>query len=586
MHLICILILLSLLPRIQANVVKCADGIHGTCFGQRCYKNRTHRGCADINSCRSFTNETNCSHSLKPCCCSQNLCNQIVSGGAVTSNDGPRFSAQIAVLVMVCIFFGACLTFFLIRMKMQRKKPKRSSSSKRSISSRPQGKSNLREKNEKSSTEHSSSPIWEHDNVIDHVDRTNIKIEAFISAKTKRQLIRHLMNGPPSLESRRSFEKPPKIVKVITYATSEHITLLESPPSNRTSKGPIFAQDSAAELLVQMVENGPREFSFDRNQLIEILNLGAQIFINEGSLIEVPVPCIIYGDTHGQYSDLLRWFNLNGWPNMTRSVFLGDFVDRGSHGVELFTLLTCLKVCFPKNLFIIRGNHEEENLNQLYSFVSEVHFKFDASKHAEKTESMYEHFKKVFVNLPLACLIGGDILGMHGGISPQLRTLQDIRDIRRPIEEFMKGTLACDLVWSDPDTNNKVVDFEPNFERESTVGIGQLFSQSAVKDACARLGVKMIVRGHQASCSLAPLHGYARWANGHLITLFSAPAYKGTTEETVNMGACIEACVSGELIVKQLKAKEWIRKKRENDVYNRQMVQAKMMGDADFLERA
>ncbi|VDM52698.1 unnamed protein product [Angiostrongylus costaricensis] len=395
------------------------------------------------------------------------------------------------------------------------------------------------------------------------------------------------MDGPPSLESHKSFEKPPKIVKVITYAASEHITLLESLPSNRISKGPIFAQDSAAELLVQMVENGPREFNFDRNQLIEILNLGAQIFINEGSLIEVsesgydysravPVPCIIYGDTHGQYSDLLRWFNLNGWPNTTRSVFLGDFVDRGSHGVELFTLLTCLKICFPKNLFITRGNHEEENLNQLYSFVSEVHFKFDASKHAGKTESMYEHFKRVFVNLPLACLIGGDILGMHGGISPQLRTLQDIRDIRRPIEEFMKGTLACDLVWSDPDTDNKVVDFEPNFERESTVGIGQLFSQSAVKDACARLGVKMIVRGHQA-----PLHGYARWANGLLITLFSAPAYKGTTEETVNMGACIEACVSGELIVKQvsmhLKAKESIRRKREDDVYNRQMAHAKLM---------
>ncbi|KJH44731.1 phosphoprotein phosphatase 1 domain protein [Dictyocaulus viviparus] len=250
-----------------------------------------------------------------------------------------------------------------------------------------------------------------------------------------------------------------------------------------------------------MVENGPREFDFDRQQLIDILRLGAEIFIQECSLIEVPVPCIIYGDTHGQYSDLLRWFNLNGWPNVTRSVFLGDFVDRGSHGVELFALLTCLKVCFPDNIFVIRGNHEEESLNQLYSFVAEVYMKFDAKKNIGGTQSMYEHFNNVFMNLPLACIIGGEILAMHGGISPKLNTLQDIRDIRRPIDEFEKGTLACDLVWSDPDTLNKVIDFEPNLEREATVGIGQLFSQSAVKEACKRLGVKMIVRGHQVSNS-------------------------------------------------------------------------------------
>ncbi|KAK6052807.1 hypothetical protein COOONC_09688 [Cooperia oncophora] len=109
------------------------------------------------------------------------------------------------------------------------------------------------------------------------------------------------------------------------------------------------------------------------------------------------------------------------------------------------------------------------------------------------------------MNLPLACLIGRDILAMHGGISPKLRSLQDIREIARPIDEFMKGTLACDLVWSHPDTLNK-----------------------------------------------APLHGYARWADGLLITLFSAPAYKGSSEDTVNLGACIEVPVSGDLVVKQV----------------------------------
>ncbi|KAK6061016.1 phosphoprotein phosphatase 1 domain protein [Cooperia oncophora] len=127
---------------------------------------------------------------------------------------------------------------------------------------------------------------------------------------------------------------------------------------------------------------------------------------------------------------------------------------------------------------------------------------------------------------------------MHGGISLKLRSLQDIRGIARPIDEFMEGTLACDLVWSDPDRLNK---------RSNRSNRGQLFSQSAVKDACRRLKVKMIIRGHQA-----PLQGYVRLADGLLITLFSAPAYKGSSEDTVNLGAYIEVPVSGELVVKQV----------------------------------
>ncbi|VDM69109.1 unnamed protein product, partial [Strongylus vulgaris] len=253
-------------------------------------------------------------------------------------------------------------------------------------------------------------------------------------------------------------------------------------------------------------------------------------------------------------------------------------------------------ICFPENIFIIRGNHEEESLNQLYSFISEVQLKFDGEQIFKihdisnltgrnilaKTTSfsqlspgpMYKHFKEVFINLPLACLIGGDILAMHGGISPMLTSLKDIQNIERPIEEFVKGTLACDLVWSDPDTDNYVKKYEPNFERETTMGIGQLFSKSAVKETCERLGVKMIIRGHQA-----PLHGYATWANGRLITLFSAPAYKGSTEDTVNMGACIQAAETGKLTIKQLKVSETLRKKRSDDAYSRQITRDSLASD-------
>lgn len=211
------------------------------------------------------------------------------------------------------------------------------------------------------------------------------------------------------------------------------------------------------------------------------------------------VPCVIYGDIHGQYSDLHRWFNLNGWPNRTRTVFLGDFVDRGSHGVEVIALLTLLKMHFPDRIFIVRGNHEEESLNKAYSFYEEVLYRFQEDDNKQKGQQMYAAFKKLFMHLPLAVLVGKRILGMHGGISPKMTGLEEIRKIKRPIDDFEVGSLECDLVWSDPDTGADTKGFRPNYEREPQHGIGQLFSQNCVKDACDNLGVDLMIRGHQVS---------------------------------------------------------------------------------------
>ncbi|KAL6741701.1 hypothetical protein Aduo_014929 [Ancylostoma duodenale] len=549
-----------------------------SCTGERCYKNETHNGCTDVITCAHFTSQADCKDSLFPCCCKKDWCNQIavISANEKETSSAQRFWPHIVILVLASIAFFAYVTFLVLKRKFGKTPPKQM----RAAPSSKEGSRDITPTPRYDDFDYYSEHSSEAD-VIDHVDLTDMKVEATIKPHVKEKIVQCLREGPRPLKAHRIFANPPKIVKVITYGTSEHITLMEAldtPESTYVSKThAATAQQAAEELLIQLIDNGPREFQFDRVQLQEVLRLGAELFFSEDSLLEVPVPCIIYGDTHGQYSDLLRWFNLNGWPHETRCVFLGDFVDRGSHGVELFTLLTCLKVCFPDNIFVIRGNHEEESLNQLYSFASEVQLKFDSKMPNPNAGPgpMYGHFKNVFMNLPLACLIGGDILAMHGGISPMLRSLQDIQQIERPIDEFIKGTLACDLVWSDPDTLNNVKKYEPNLEREATVGIGQLFSKSAVKETCRRLGVKMIIRGHQA-----PLHGYASWAGGRLITLFSAPAYKGSTEDTVNLGACIEAPETGELIIKQLKVTETIRRKRAHDVHTREIARANILRDS------
>ena len=102
-------------------------------------------------------------------------------------------------------------------------------------------------------------------------------------------------------------------------------------------------------------------------------------------------------------------------------------------------------------------------MNKAYSFYDEVHQRFKDP--AKGDANVYMHFKRVFMQLPLAAIIGKRILGMHGGISPKLKSLQDIVEIKRPIDDFVVGSLACDLVWSDPDLVRNGSSFRPNYDR-------------------------------------------------------------------------------------------------------------------------
>ena len=100
-------------------------------------------------------------------------------------------------------------------------------------------------------------------------------------------------------------------------------------------------------------------------------------------------------------------------------MFNGDFIDRGSFAVEVIITLCAWKVCFPKNLYMSRGNHESKNLNKLYGFENEVKHKY-----CVKT---YDLFSDMFCNLPIAHCINRKILVLHGGLfAKDGVTLEDI----------------------------------------------------------------------------------------------------------------------------------------------------------------
>lgn len=135
-------------------------------------------------------------------------------------------------------------------------------------------------------------------------------------------------------------------------------------------------------------------------------------------LLELAAPIKIAGDTHGQYYDLLRLFSLNGFPPEQNYLFLGDYVDRGRHSIEVMCLLMAYKIKYPENFFILRGNHETESISRLYGFYDECKRRYSIK--------LWKTFVDLFNCLPVAALIEDKILCMHGGISPHLENLDQI----------------------------------------------------------------------------------------------------------------------------------------------------------------
>lgn len=154
-----------------------------------------------------------------------------------------------------------------------------------------------------------------------------------------------------------------------------------------------------------------------------------------------PYKFYIPGDIHGQFYDLLRLLEYGGYPPATNYLFLGDYVDRGHQSIECICLLLAYKIKYPEKFFLLRGNHESAIINRIYGFYDEC-----KRRYCIKT---WKLFTTCFDSLPPAALIAEKIFCVHGGLSPELKDFQQLRDIVRPMEVPDEG-LVCDLLWSDP----------------------------------------------------------------------------------------------------------------------------------------
>ncbi|RCN29393.1 Ser/Thr phosphatase family protein [Ancylostoma caninum] len=320
-----------------------------------------------------------------------------------------------------------------------------------------------------------------------------------------------------------------------------------------------------------------------------ILEKAMDAMKNSPILLELKCPVNICGDIHGQYGDLMRIFNAYirsnslvlahrrlfslgsvrreyelalvsrpagpttnkacGLPFKHRYLFLGDYVDRGRHSLEVIMLLLALRIQFPRKVYLLRGNHELSNINRVYGFNAEIRQRY---RNLAESKALYDHFNEVFAQMPLAALVSGRILCMHGGLSPNLNSLDDIRKLQRPLR-VVRG-LAQDLLWADPETGTK------GFQQNKIRAVSHIFGEEMVRDKCKQLNIDLVIRAHQVV-----EFGYAFFCGRSLITVFSAARYH---EELVNYAAVVKVTAAPvdatlELSFVQLKPQEFEKVRRE-----------------------
>jgi len=287
-----------------------------------------------------------------------------------------------------------------------------------------------------------------------------------------------------------------------------------------------------------------------------------KLCLAEPRCVHVRAPCYILGDIHGNFQDLVA-FQKALWPigpalSPASFLFLGDYVDRGAHSVEVVTYLLAQKLISPSKFKLLRGNHETriQNAHSGYNPC----FKDSCEKlfGVHVGHEVWESVNQVFDALPLAARVDNSIFCVHGGI-PAPSVLRSFctgdmrpgpaaliaeinkisRDLPQPDPSQPQGDqLAWDLMWNDPapsvSADTKVEGLGADgFGHNQSRGTAHMFSSEALDQFLRRSGFSHLVRAHEVRKT-----GFQVQQHSRMVTLFSSSGYCGSNNEA----CCILAC--------------------------------------------
>ena len=232
----------------------------------------------------------------------------------------------------------------------------------------------------------------------------------------------------------------------------------------------------------------------------------AKAFLMEENNVQLEhAPVIVCGNIHGQFYDLQELFRIGGSIPEQNYIFMGDYVNKGYNSVETFEMLLALKVKYPQCITLLRGNHESRQITQVYGFYDECVRKYGNA-------NPWKYCTDVFDYLNIAAVVENKILCVHGGLSPEIKTLDQIRVIDRKVEISHEGAF-CDLMWSDPE-DIETWSLNPR-------GAGWIFGSRVTEEFNHINGLDLICRSHQLV-----QEGYEYWfPKKNVVTVWSAPNY-------------------------------------------------------------
>lgn len=231
---------------------------------------------------------------------------------------------------------------------------------------------------------------------------------------------------------------------------------------------------------------------------------------------------VIVGDIHGNLDSLVRIFKEKGYPPFTKYLFLGDYVDRGKYSCEVMILLYALKCLFPKDIYMIRGNHEFADMTDFYGFKLECENRIDNTSTGESPSPAFTFYHLIlesFTMLPVCAIINDSIFCVHGGITPLIKNRTELLKLKKVGDTYTQDDLAQEeMFWNDPDKTISTYKF-------SSRGRGLVFGEEATNTFLKDLHFKLIIRGHQDAKK-----GYD-WPfgpDGGVLTVFSVIDYLKT----------------------------------------------------------